>query len=207
VTSRSPITPATVALDPVEEGVQRRRSRLRPLREAVAAGGVIVGSHFDRMRRPGLHEADFDPPPPEWAVGQNGGYRGSAWRFRLAHQMAHRRARPQCTSHRDRARHLGGATSPLQDADRERSSRRPDQTIDDRSSVRRRPARRSRRRRSPRLRAVRGLAEHEARGSTARSQPDRSPAGSRSAVRSEEHLLGQVRRSCRGDGADGGSRT
>ena len=95
MTARSPITPATVALDPVEEGIQRRRPRLRPLRQAVAAGGVIVGSHFDRMRRPGLHEADFDPPPPEWAVGQNGGYRGSAWRFSSDIVWLHRFARPQ----------------------------------------------------------------------------------------------------------------
>ena len=91
------VAPPTDALDPIEVGIQRRRPRLRPFREAVAAGGVIVGSHFERVRRPCLDEADFNAPPLERPVSQNGGYRGSGWRLRFGYRRPHRHARPQRT--------------------------------------------------------------------------------------------------------------
>src|SRR5215212_534848 len=39
------------------------------------------------MRRPGLDQTDFDAPPLEWSVGQDGGYGEPDWRFRLVHRL------------------------------------------------------------------------------------------------------------------------
>jgi hypothetical protein len=74
------------ALDPIKERVQRRRSRLRPLGKAVAAGRVVVGSYFDRARRPGLNELNIDAPALQRPVGEHGRDCRSGWLFGLAHQ-------------------------------------------------------------------------------------------------------------------------